>query len=177
MGNSARLFSAPGVDGLRTVPQIAALAGCSTVNVYVRIREGRPVAGHVWSVATDAPNGRARKLMESDDFPGRTFTQDEVRAMGNLKPSVPLQPYVRKGSRVGGHVWRFVGAAVTRSPGEDNVAPPAATCAWGKAAPAPVAPAPPPEPRGHVWAAESELMPINGARIPAAADGPAGVKL
>jgi hypothetical protein len=171
-----KLYTSPDFPDTRTVAQIAADAGCSTVNVYVRLKAGLPIRGHVWTpVDPPAPrtSHRVLKPMVSDALPGRTYSQVEVRALGNLRANVPIQPYVRKGWPIGGHVWRYADTAVTRSPGQDNVDPPARTCAWRKGGGDGATPAP--EGRtAWVYATDPaayEVQAVNPMRLAAAPDG------
>lgn len=158
--NPFRLFTAPGHATPLTIPQIASLAGCAASHAYRVVREGGMLAGYVWTPASeiDAPRGRARRMLVSDNFPGKTFSQDDVRAMGKLAQKTPLQPYVKKGYRIGGHVWRWATEwCDSRNPVLEDASPPKPAPAWHK----PVEDQPTassPEPRRWVFAWDAEAQ-------------------
>jgi RNA polymerase sigma factor for flagellar operon FliA len=56
--------------------------------------------------------GRRKKLYACADFPGRTFTADQVRETCGIGATTQLTNYVRHGGRIGGkHVFTEAGAA------------------------------------------------------------------
>lgn len=99
-------------EGTRTLDQIAALAGCGTSNVRLRILAGKPVAGHVWTLQGEprkpaAPRGKVTRL-QSPGYDG-TVTYAELQALGGFAHDHTARTYVYQGRPIAGRVWTVVG--------------------------------------------------------------------
>ncbi len=99
------------IDGRNRMPTTPAAVASLPVVTPAPALQAAPMAERPVRTAVVKPRKRGRgavRLLVSKDFPGRTFTADQVKEICGIGEGTYLGPYIAKGMRVGGkHVFTY----------------------------------------------------------------------